>query len=188
MNNVYLVLSYSGTFISRMIKTRYPEGPYCHVSLSLDRQLEQMYSFGRKGTYNMLNAGFIQEDIENGLFRIKDVLTKIYELPVTDEQYRAIQDEITDFTRRRDELHFDGIGLILKVVRPEFSLEREDYYYCSRFVGELLKRSQAAELPADPRLMHPTMFAEIDGTSLVYEGRLKEYRAFLQEAGKFDPR
>ena len=180
MESIYLVLSYSGTVISKLIKARYPEGPYCHVSISLDKELEQMYSFGRKGTYNMLNAGFIREDIERGIFRVKDVRACIYELPVTPEQRGTIARTIEGFEAHKDDYHFDGIGLILRVVRPNFALERGKHYYCSRFVGELLQAAEVAELPADPRLMHPTMFARIDGMNLVYEGRLSEYRAFLQ--------
>ena len=54
---VYIVLTHTGTIPSRLIRifTRYE---YTHVSISLDRNLEHLYSFARKAKYNFFNAGF----------------------------------------------------------------------------------------------------------------------------------
>lgn len=181
--SIFIVVSYSGTVVSKLIKARWPEGAYAHSSLALDRELHRMYSFGRRGTYNMLNAGFIREDIERGLFAIKPVEARIYELQVSDEAYAALEVEIDRFLERAPELHYDGLGLVLKLANPELELKRDDHYYCSRFVAEALLTSGAVdELPATPRLMHPTMFAEIEGATLVYEGLLSEYRESIDSA------
>lgn len=176
MRHVYIVLSFSGTLMSWLIKMRYPAGGYCHVSLALDENLDRMYSFGRKGTYNAFNAGFIREDINAGIFRIKDVRSRVYGLQVTDEQYRSLVGALEGFERDRDEYHFDIVGLLLRVVSPRFDLARDKHYYCSRFVGELLQDSGSVNLPVDPRLMHPTMFSDLKGMRLLYEGPLREYR------------
>lgn len=181
MRHVYIVLSFSGTLMSWLIKMRYPAGGYCHVSLALDNKLKRMYSFGRKGTYNAFNAGFIREDLDTGVFRIKDVRSRVYSLQVTDEQYHAFVQALEGFERDRDEYRFDIVGLLLRVVSPRFNLARDKHYYCSRFVGELLRDSAAVDLPVDPRLMHPTMFSDLKGMRLLYEGSLKEYRASCSE-------
>ena len=181
--SIFIVVSYSGTVVSKLIKARWPEGAYAHSSLALDRRLERMYSFGRRGTYNMLNAGFIREDIERGLFAIKPVEARIYELEVSDEAYAALEGEIERFLARAPELHYDALGLVLKLASPELELQRDDYYYCSRFVAEALLASGSVDaLPATPRLMHPTMFADIEGATLVYEGLLSEYRDSVDPA------
>ncbi len=181
MRHVFIVLSFSGTLMSWLIKMRYPAGHYCHVSLALDEHLEQMYSFGRKGTYNAFNAGFIHENLDRGIFRIKDVRSRVYSLQVTEEQYLALIDALEGFERDRDEYHFDIVGLLLRVVSPRFNLARDKHYYCSRFVGELLEDSGSANLPVDPRLMHPTMFSDLKGMRLLHEGSLREYRASRRE-------
>lgn len=178
--SIFIVVSYSGTVVSKLIKARWPEGAYAHSSLALDRELNRMYSFGRRGTYNMLNAGFIREDIEKGLFAIKPVEARIYELEVSDEAYRALEEYIEGFTARAPELHYDALGLVLKLASPDLELQRDDYYYCSRFVAEALLASGAVdELPARPHLMHPTMFADVEGVRLVYDGLLSRYRSEL---------
>lgn len=187
MPQLYIVQTFSGTVISRLIRRRYPQGPYCHVSLALDERLDRMYSFGRRGTYNMLDAGFIREDIERGIFRVKDVTCSIWELEVDDERFAAVEREIAGFEARKESLRFDGIGLLMRVARPQSALEREHAYYCSRFVGEVLESSGAASLPAPPRLMHPTMFSDIEGLVHVFEGRLDDYRPFLAEKRSAPP-
>lgn len=180
MAHVFVVVSYTGTVVSRLIRARWPEGAFSHSSISLDPELRRMYSFGRRGTYNMLNAGFVQEAPEKGLYARKPVEVRIYRLEVSDEAYAMLEAFIDGFIGHEEELHYDALGLALKLVRPRFELCRDDHYYCSRFVAEALLESGACErLPARPRLMHPTMFADVEGAELVYEGLLSEYRPSL---------
>ena len=51
---IYIVLTYSGTILSRIIRA-YTGDEYSHVSIALDKDLEEMYSFGRLNPYNPLN-------------------------------------------------------------------------------------------------------------------------------------
>ena len=46
MKKIYIVLTYTGTFLSRIVNI-YTGKKYSHVSISLDKNLEYMYSFGR---------------------------------------------------------------------------------------------------------------------------------------------
>ncbi len=180
MKDVFVVLTYSGTLMSWLIKMRYPAGQYCHVSLALDEGLEQMYSFGRKGTYNAFNAGFIREDIDAGILGIKDVRAQVYRLPLSLDQYGRLIKALEGFERDQNALRFDILGLLLRVVSPRFNLARDKHYYCSRFVGEMLQDAGDVDLPVDPRLMHPTMFSDLKGMTLIYAGRLREYRASMR--------
>ena len=53
---------------------------YSHVSLSLDKKLNKMYSFGRLNPYNPFIGGFVHEGINIGTFkRFKNTKTKIEE-------------------------------------------------------------------------------------------------------------
>ena len=53
MKEIYLILTYTGTIPSKMIKM-YTKYTYSHVSLSLDKDLSEMYSFARRNPYNFV--------------------------------------------------------------------------------------------------------------------------------------
>ena len=68
MKKVYIVLTYTGTIISKIIKS-YTKDEFSHVSIALDIELKHMYSFGRLNPYTPLWAGFVQEYIHKGTFK-----------------------------------------------------------------------------------------------------------------------
>lgn len=46
MKKIYIILTQTGSVVSQMVKL-YTRKKYGHVSISLDRELKNMYSFGR---------------------------------------------------------------------------------------------------------------------------------------------
>ena len=48
---LYIVISQTGTLLSRILK-QITGAEYNHASISLSRDLERMYSFGRRHPYN----------------------------------------------------------------------------------------------------------------------------------------
>lgn len=60
MKKIYIIMSFTGTILSRIIKM-YEHDKYCHVSISLDKKLNQMYSFGRLNPYNTFIGGLVHE-------------------------------------------------------------------------------------------------------------------------------
>ena len=67
MKNIYIILTQSGTLFSKAIKL-HTRDPYNHASISFDKSLEIMYSFGRKRRYNPIDTGFIEENFNRGLY------------------------------------------------------------------------------------------------------------------------
>ena len=67
MRKVYLVLTYTGTILSRIVKF-YTKKEYSHVSIALDENLEEMYSFGRLNPYVAFIGGFVHEKIDKRYF------------------------------------------------------------------------------------------------------------------------
>ena len=51
MKKIYIVLTHTGTILSTIIKS-YTHDEFSHVSLSLDINIKEMYSFGRLNAYN----------------------------------------------------------------------------------------------------------------------------------------
>ncbi len=172
MKKVYIVLTYTGTLLSRLVKL-YTRKEYSHVSISLDENLENMYSFGRENPYLLLPAGFVKEGVDFGTFkRFKKTKTAIYSLQVSDEQYDKLEDEINKFNANKDYFDFNIIGLFTAMFRVK--LKREKKLYCAEFVKVVL--DDAGVETNLPNCVRPDDFKYIDGLKLVYTGKLQNYR------------
>ena len=65
---IYIVLSQTGTILSRILHL-ITKKEYNHSSISMNRELTQMYSFGRRNPYNPISAGFVRESPHFGTFK-----------------------------------------------------------------------------------------------------------------------
>lgn len=54
--SVYIMLTNTGTLFTKLIQG-YTKAPYNHASISFNRELSELYSFGRKHPANPLNGG-----------------------------------------------------------------------------------------------------------------------------------
>lgn len=172
---IYIVLTQTDTIPARLIRF-YTKEPFAHASLALDENLDEMYSFARKGLHNPLNGGFIQEHPDQGVLgRCKNAHCCIYQLMVTPEQYTSIRRVIDDFKRNQDlyNYHFLGIlGVILHIpIHIEFS------YFCSQFVATVLKQSHIHILNKNCALVRPADFRVNPHLTPVYSGLLADFRA-----------
>ena len=68
MKKIYIILTHTGTTLSKIIKN-YTKDEFSHVSISLDKDLNEMYSFGRLNPYNPFWGGFVHEGINFGTFK-----------------------------------------------------------------------------------------------------------------------
>lgn len=168
---VYIVLTYTGTILSKIIKF-YTKEEYSHVSLSLDKRLNKMYSFGRLNPYNPFIGGFVHEGIDIGTFkRFKKTKTEIYEIEVTNEQYNKIRLEIKNFKNNRKNYKFNTMGLFLAGVNYKY--KRNNKFYCAEFVSYLIDE---ANLEINlPNVVKPMDFKKYNNLNLLYKGILKNY-------------
>lgn len=60
MKKIYIVLTHTGTNLSKIIKN-WTKDEFSHVSIALDEDLDEMYSFGRLHPYNPVWAGLVHE-------------------------------------------------------------------------------------------------------------------------------
>lgn len=171
MKKIYIVLTYTGTILSRIIKG-YTRDEFSHVSISLDEELTQMYSFGRLNAYNPFIGGFVHEQIDKGTFkRFKNTKSKVYSLEITDEQYDIIKTTINDFEANKKEYKFNISGLF--AAGFNIRIKRKRSLYCAEFVKHIL---EIAEVKKDlPEIIKPEHFKDISKLNLIYSGKLKNY-------------
>lgn len=182
MKNIYIVMTQTGTLLSRLIKG-YTGCEYAHVSISLDKNLDEMYSFGRLNPYNPFWGGFIHERVNSGTFkRFKNTIAGIVELEVTDEQYNNLRNIIKKMEERINPYRFNILGLIL--VGFNIKYEMEDHFYCAEFVKYLFEECNIENNL--PRLVAPDDFKNIKGIKYIYKGKLSEYRENTTEIYSLD--
>jgi hypothetical protein len=174
MKNIYVVVSKTGSIVSRLIG-RATGDPYTHASIALDDSLEPMYSFGRIYTNNPVIGGFVKESVNYGSmkkFRTAEIV--VIQLKVENEQYAEINEYIDAMYRQRKKYHYNYIGFFL--AKFGLHIHRDNYFYCSEFVKDLLTRFHIIEEKQFSKVVRPVELLNVEGT-VVYQGKLCEYAA-----------
>ncbi len=172
MKKIYIVLTYTGTTLSKIVKF-YTRKEYSHVSISLNKDLTEMYSFGRLNAYVPFIGGFVKESPKYGTFkRFHNTISKIYSMDVSDEIYDEIKKLIEEIKLDRENYRFNVIGLFAVPLR--IKVKRRKCFYCAEFVKYLFDNSN---LKIDlPNIIKPDDFSKIDGTKEIYSGFLRKYK------------
>ncbi|MBR6133702.1 MAG: hypothetical protein IKQ29_03170 [Bacilli bacterium] len=167
---IYFILSYTGTILSRLVRI-FTKDEFCHVSLSLDKNLTKMYSFGRINPYIPFLGGFVHESPKWGTFkRFKNTQARIISCEVTKEQYNKIEQTIKKFSVEKKNYSFNIIGLI--GVKLHKKIQRANHFYCAEFIKYLVEQ---ADLDYElPEIIRPQDFASIP-SEIIYQGLLKQY-------------
>ena len=120
---IYIILTYTGTMLAKIIKY-YTHCEFSHVSISLDENLEHMYSFGRLNPYNPFLGGFVHEYTDKGIFkRFKNTNAAIYSLEVTQEQYEHIKNAINKIEQEKEKYKFNILGLFAVSIHKKIKKE-----------------------------------------------------------------
>lgn len=173
MKKIYIVLTHTGTILSQIIKN-YTKDEFSHVSIALDRELKEMYSFGRLNPYNPFWGGFVHEYINKGTFkRFYKTRAKVYSLEITEEQYESIKNNIEQVKNNKENYKFNIIGLFAAGFHKEF---RKDHsFYCAEFVKCVMEKSNINTRL--PKAVKPEDFKKIKGLQEIYGGLLRKYQS-----------
>lgn len=171
--SVFILLTNTGTLFTKLIQG-YTRAPYNHASISFNRDLSEMYSFGRKHPNNPLNGGFVKEDIKTGTFsKYPNTTCVIYELHVTEREIEKMKRVLHIFIRSRNKYLYNILGVVGVALKEP--IEFSNSYFCSQFVAEILDRSGIKLWDKLPALVTPDDFRQSDRLKLIYEGKLSEY-------------
>ena len=67
MRTIYIVLTKSGTYLSKFIRA-VTRANYTHASMSFEDELQPLYSFSRFQAFPPLPAGLNNESFDNGVY------------------------------------------------------------------------------------------------------------------------
>ena len=136
---------------------------YTHTSIGLEEDMNTFYSFGFKG--------FVAEKITQRVRPDKTPFPcQLYELEVPSGVYASIKDIIARFQARSEELHYSHFGVVMCLLRIPF--RRKNHYFCSQFVAEVLKKSEATRLRKYTSLYVAQDFKRLPGMKLAFHGNL----------------
>ena len=171
---VYIVISQTGTILSRILKA-FTHREYNHASISLKDDLSVMYSFGRKNPYNPFLGRFVVESPDFGTFKrfanTKILLLKVY---MGDEEYQRLSSILNLMLENRKNYKYNYLGLYCAAVN--ICHKSPNRYYCSEFVKELLVRSNVTGAKELKNIVHPMSFIGLPNTDTVYRGKLRDYK------------
>lgn len=135
MKYVYVAFSHTNTVMGKMIRF-FIRNEYNHVSLSFDEELGTMYSFARYRINSPFAGGFVCERPERYLSGSKDARIKLCRLPVSDEEYARIRQEIVHFTGLKSEMLYNSINAVLSLLNKHIYIKNA--YTCIEFVSSVL--------------------------------------------------
>ena len=174
MKSVYLILSNSYSFPSKVLK-------YCsgnelnHLSISLDKDLNRMYSFGRKNINNFLIGGFIEEGLDTKyIVHFPNTYCEVYSLDIDDTCYDILYNMLNNFKLNKNKYSYNFVGILFGKFR--YNYIRSSSYYCSQFVFYLLK--ECGIIDKDLNYLLPSDLKNIKNLDLIYKGNLSDYKIF----------
>lgn len=165
---VYLLFTNTGTLLTKTIGL-YTRAEYNHVSIALDPNLEEVYSFGRKQLHNPFLGGFVRESTHEAFFQKADC--SIYACAVSPEQKQKLQEILTAFKNRKDYYQYNLLGLIGVLIN--LPIPRSNAYFCSQFVAYLLTEAEIVTFDKPPELITPQNIQHIPGLISLYQGKLQ---------------
>lgn len=169
MKKIYIVLTHTGTVLSRIIKS-FTKDEFSHVSISLDIYLNQMYSFGRLHPYNPFWGGFVHEYIHKGTFkRFFNTKAKVYSIEITEKQYEDVKNAIEEIEKQN--YKFNILGLF--AVGFHKKIGSKNSFYCAEFVKYVIEK---ANIKTNlPEIVKPEDFKKLENISEIYSGLLRNY-------------
>lgn len=172
MYHLYIVLTRTNTVMSKLIQ-RIKSDRYTHAAIALDKELNHMYGFGRRNTYNPWIGGFRKEDINEGVYRRCPHLPgAIIEVEVTKEAYETAMILLNHFEMNAQHYKYNYLGLLHNLMNKE--IVHDDRFLCSEFVYYLIKEIGVGELNRPRNLVRPMDLLNLGGR-IIYEGNLKEF-------------
>lgn len=134
---LYIMISKTDTGIGMIIR-KLSHYPYNHVALTLNDDLRNWVSFGRYAHDAPLYAGFIPESVERYLAKGYDVPVRIFEIPISNEKHRTLQELFSVAGNRQCGLIYNSFDAFAAVFRRKVKIPGA--YTCLSFACAVLQK------------------------------------------------
>lgn len=171
--DIYIIISHTPSVVSRIIR-KFTHTPYNHVSVSLDAELNHMFSFGRRYKYFPWYGGFVRESLDSGTMgRFTETEAIVLTMNIEEDVYDDIRTKLEDMLEHKYAYRYDTLGLLAAIFGK--CLKRDKHYYCSAFVRELLVESGIEDDDNFKEIVRPLDFMNLPDTREVFRGKLREF-------------
>ena len=172
-HTIYVVLSMSGTKFSKFLKF-FSGLEFTHVSLSLDEDLNTLYSFGRKKLNRPWIAGYVEEHPDKGIFKMYNPMCEVLAIKISNEKYLKLLDTISYVQAHSKEYKYNFFGLVCTFFKIPHKLHR--HFTCTQFIAWLLGNIDTLpNVDKDISLIIPSDYYKISDIKSIYKGRLLSY-------------
>lgn len=185
MAYIYIAFVDTPGLFAAMIRT-YLKQKYIHVVISMDEELEEAYSVGRRDPFIPFLAGFERED-KNRIYRaFPKARYMICRIEVSEEQKSRIRERLHNDYERRYETHYAVLGLVPLVCNRAFY--QKNHFICSSYIAKLLMEQDIRIAEKHFSLVTPKDFYVYADKQKIFEGQLKELisREGIGEACKLE--
>jgi len=166
---IYILLTNTGSLFSTAIGF-YTRQRFNHVSIALNDDFKAIYSFGRKHPKNPIVGGFVNE-IETQIYEhFESTSCIVLKKTVSAEKYARILESINKFENEKYIYSYNLIGFAGFIVNVP--IKRNNAFFCSQFVGEVLKQGGVDFTSKPSELVKPSDFLQHSKFEQVYNGDL----------------
>ena len=172
MEKIYFAFVDTPGFFSLLIH-HFLKQKYIHVVISLDENLEEAYSVGRRNPRVPFLAGFEKEEKEKIIKAFPTADYCIYEFECTAEQKVLIEKSLHKDYKRRFQIHYAIIGLPFILWNKPFY--HKNFFTCSSYIAKLLSDNGVELFDKHFSLVTPKDFFEYKNKRKIFEGSLAEF-------------
>lgn len=181
--SIYVVFSSTPYKMGRFIRV-VTHNRYNHVAISLDSELRELYAFARHYRTTPFYGGFVRETAARYRARGRTAQIKVCALPVTEEQYLAAVQRLSEMAADAKELRYNLISAMTSPLHIRVRITNA--YTCVEFAADFL-RFVDGDLDFEPNRTYAVRQLEqlLEGRT-VYEGEFPAVECDL--ADEFEER
>jgi len=169
--NIYIIISKTYTNFGRIIRT-FGRVHYNHASISLDEELKEIYSFGRKKHKAILTGKLVKENISRfTLNKASNVDITIFKIEVEQENYDDIRN-IIDTVYNDREYMYNLFSVLTYPLTGGLSVYKA--FSCIEFIMYLLTRC-GCEFDRPLYEYKPDHLLTLLGDNIMFKGNMLDF-------------
>lgn len=135
--NIYFIFSATPYRMGKFIRKLTGES-YNHISISLDEELTQMYSFARRFYHTPFYGGFVKETLSR--YHVNSITANIHvcRLQVTAKQYHSLSQLFSQMIQNEKHYSYNHLSALFSIFQHRVKVQ--DAYTCVEFCVHILQR------------------------------------------------